>query len=197
LPIKNIILQNNILYCVKYFGPIWSYDLNKEKVINHLDQSITNINSIVKSKHVTFLHSDNQGYFIIQNDSIYKLKIDIPINNSKFNFYSAGNTMLIQDGQNLICCEIDFIRKQIKAKEILNLQTLFPTIEITWINGNENGLWLGNSHYALLLYSRRSQRRFARQQLDYCLAKTATRRGLALLGWPKNASRRCRFGGRL
>jgi len=146
---EQVFIQNNILYIVNYFGPIWSYDLNKEKVINHLDQSITNINSIVKSKHVTFLHSDNQGYFIIQNDSIYKLKIDIPINNSKFNFYLAGNTMLIQDGQNLICCEIDFIRKQIKAKEILNLQTLFPTIEITWINGNENGLWLGNSHYVL------------------------------------------------
>jgi len=147
---EHVFIQNNILYCVKYFGPIWSYDLNKEKIINHLDQSITYINSISSSKLFTILHSDVQGYFIIQNDSIFKLTIDIPIDKSKFNFHLAGNLMLIQDGQNLICCEIDFIRKQIKTKEILNLQTYFPTIDISWIKGNEKGLWLGNSHYALL-----------------------------------------------
>ena len=146
---EHVFIQNNILYCVKYFGPIWSYDLNKEKIINHLDQSITYINSIAISKFFTILHSDNQGYFIIQNDSIYKLTIDIPINKSKFKFYLAGKAMLIQDGQNLICCEIDFSKNRIKAKEILNLQTLFPTIDITWIKGDEQGLWLGNSHFVL------------------------------------------------
>ena len=146
---QHVFIQNEILYCINYFGPIWSYDLNKEKVINHLDQSITYFNSIASSKLFTILHSDNLGYFILQNDSIYHLALDIPIDKSKFNFYLAGNAMLIRDGQNLICCEIDFIRKRIKAKETINLQKLFPTIEITWIKGDEKGLWLGNSNNAL------------------------------------------------
>ncbi len=146
---QQVFIQNEILYCIHYFGPIWSYDLKQEKVINHLDQTIDNINSISSSKLFTILHSDSKGYFIIEHDSIYKLTIDIPIDKSKFNFYLAGNAMLIQDGQNLICCEIDFNRKQIKAKEILNLQKLFPTFEIDWIKGDEKGLWLGNSNYVL------------------------------------------------
>lgn len=86
---------------------------------------------------------------MIQNDSIYNLTIDIPIDKSKFNFYLAGNAILIQDGQNLVCCEIDFSQKRIKAKGVLNLQKLFPTMEITWIRGDEKGLWLGNSNYAM------------------------------------------------
>ena len=146
---EHVFILNDILYCVKYFGAISSYHINKEKVINHLDQSITFINSIATSKLFTILHTDNQGYFIIQNDSIFKLTIDIPIDKSKFNFYLAGNLILIQDGQNLICCEIDFFNKRIKAKEVLNLEKLFPTFEITWIKGNEKGLWLGNSNYVL------------------------------------------------
>jgi len=149
LAFEHVFIQNEILYCIHYFGPIASYNLKKEKVINHLNQSIDNINSIASTKLFTILHSDNKGYFIIQNDSIYKLSIDIPIDKSKFNFYLAGNAMLIQDGQNLVCCEIDFYQKRIKAKEVLNLQKLFPTMEITWIKGNEKGLWLGNSNYAL------------------------------------------------
>jgi hypothetical protein len=149
LAFQQVFIQNEILYCINHFGPIWSYDLKQEKVINHLDQSIQSINSISSSKLFTILHSDSKGYFIIENDSIYKLTLDIPIDKSKFNFYLAGNAMLIQDGQNLICCEIDFIRKQIRAKEILNLQKLFPTIEINWIKGDEKGLWLGNSNYVL------------------------------------------------
>ena len=146
---QHVFIQNEILYCINYFGPIWSYDLNKEKLINHLDQSITYINSIASSKLFTILHSDNLGYFILQNDSIFKLTLDIPIDKSKFNFYLAGNAMLIRDGQNLICCEIDFPNKRIKAKEILNLQTLFPTFKISWIKGGEKGLWIGNSNYVL------------------------------------------------
>lgn len=146
---EHVFIQHNILYASNFFGPIWTYDLSKKLIINHLDQSKNNFNSIAQSNDYTILHSDNDGYFLIQNDSLFKLKIDIPIDKSKFNFYLSGNSLMIQDGKNLICCEIDFIKKEIHAKQNLNLKSIFPFINIEWIKGTPQGLWLGNSTLAM------------------------------------------------
>ncbi len=146
---ETVFIQNQILYAVNYFGPIWSYSLIDNKIINHLPQNIKGFNSIVSSELHTILHTDNQGYFILTHDSLIPLSLDLPLSRSNYSFYVSGRLMFIQNGNNLICCEIDEIKHKIISKCHINLKNLFPFFNIEWIKGSNQGLWLGNSKYAL------------------------------------------------
>ncbi len=146
---ETVFIQNQILYAVNYFGPIWSYSLIDDKIINHLPQNVKGFNSIVSSELHTILHTDNQGYFILIHDSLMPLSLDLPLARSNYSFYVSGRLMFIHNGNDLICCEIDEIKHKIISKCHINLKNLFPFFNIEWIKGSNQGLWLGNSKYAL------------------------------------------------
>ena len=146
---QNVFIQNDILYAVNYFGPIWSYSLSQNKVINHLSQKIKNFNSIVSNEHHTILHNDNHGYFMLIHDSLIPLSLNLPIAQSNYTFYVSGKLIFIQSGNDLFCCEIDEIQHKINSKCKINLKQLFPFFNIEWIKGTNQGLWLGNSKFAL------------------------------------------------
>lgn len=142
-------IQNNILYAVNYFGPIWSYSFKENKVINHLPQTIKNFNSTISTELYAILHNDNQGYYILINDSLHPLPIELPISRNNYSFYVSGRLLFLQTGNELICCEINEINHSIKPKCKLNLKDLFPFFKIEWIKGSTQGLWLGNTQFAL------------------------------------------------
>lgn len=142
-------IQNNILYAVNYFGPIWSYSFKENKVINHLSQSIKNINALVSTELHTIFHTDNQHYFLLTKDSLFQLSIDLPTSRNHYTFYVSGRLLFLQSGTELICCEINEINHKIKPKCKLDLKELFPFLKIEWIKGSNQGLWLGNTHFAL------------------------------------------------
>ena len=146
---EEVFIQNNYLYAVNFFGPIWSYDLKQKKQINHLPQTLKNFHSAVSNEFFTILHSENQGYFLLHSDSLFKLKLDLPIQKKNLKFYVVGTMMYIHEGNHLICCEIDIENKTIHFLDKIQFDVLFPNTKIEWIHGNTNGLWLGNNLMAL------------------------------------------------
>ncbi len=146
---EDVFIQNNYLYAVNYFGPIWSYDLFQKKQINHINQSAKNFHAASSNEIFTVLHSENQGYFMIYKDSLFKLTTDLPLHKKNLKFYVVGTMIYIQEGNQLFCCKIDIQNKKIIFLDKIQFDILFPNVKIEWIQGNTNGLWLGNNLMAL------------------------------------------------
>lgn len=146
---EEVFVQNHLLYAVNFFGPIWTFDLKQRKQINNISPSLKNFHSAVTNDFFTILHSENQGYFLINNDSIFKLALDLPIHKQNLKYYVVGTMMYIHEGNHLICFKIDIENKKLNYLDKIQFNVIFPNIKIDWIQGNTNGLWLGNNLMAL------------------------------------------------
>ena len=146
---EDVFIQNNILYAVNFFGPIWSYDLHQKTVLNHVPQKYKNFHSTSSNDVFTILHSENQGYFIMIDDMMFPLNFSSPISKLNLKFYISGTTMFIHEGNILYCCEINLLNKQLNLLGTIQLKDLFPQFKIEWIQGTDHGLWMGNSLIAL------------------------------------------------
>lgn len=146
---EDVFVQNNILYAVNYFGPIWSYDLHQKTILNHVPQKYKNFHSTSSNDVFTILHSENQGYFIVIDDKLDPLKFNSPISKRNLKFYVSGKTMFIHEGNFLICCEINILNKQLNLIGKIQLKELFPQFKVEWIQGTDHGLWMGNNLIAI------------------------------------------------
>lgn len=148
---EDVFIHNSYLYAVNFFGPIWSYHLKNKIQMNHLSQKIINFHATAGNESFTILHSENQGYFLLYHDSLFALKLNLPIAKRNLKFYVAGKLLYIHEGDFLICFEIDFGNNELVAQSKIKLNSLFPSTKIDWIQGNDLGLWMGNSLMAIQL----------------------------------------------
>lgn len=146
---EDVFIHNNYLYAVNFFGPIWSYHLRNHEQLNHLPQNLVNFHATAGNESFTILHSENQGYFLLQHDSLFALKLNLAIAKRNLKFYVAGKMLYIHEGDFLLCFEIDFNKNELIAQSKIEIKLLFPNTKIDWIQGNDLGLWMGNSLMAL------------------------------------------------